>query len=368
MLPQLRLLVKDEPYALQKRVLTYFSTAALTSIVLAPADKLEKLIFDVSEAFPELLEYYCPALLLESVDLVSLPDSEGLPSGQKRLEYWVQEAIVQLEGIKKSRPFRYVESLIEFLRSDVAPNKKRRMLQRLSAARQGRYKLSVKEKAMFPGWVKNFWTCFDFEQVSAAFGLSLCEYLELAICPYCAVEEIGIYKAVSSRPDLDHFYPRSRFPYLAVSLYNLIPSGVVCNQKSKKNHPMLMHAHPHVQSMDDEALFLFDYLDNGSSILSLNIRLRSQSSPCKNNNIERFRLARIYEQSATLSAWFSSVFELKGVLAQLGMEFSDDDVKKLPFLKNELTKTSNLVVAQQFKVEAVNRIFDTSFQTLQQDV
>lgn len=32
-----------------------------------------------------------------------------------------------------------------------------------------------------------------------------------------------------SRPQMDHYYPRDLYPYLAVSLYNLVPCCAVCN-------------------------------------------------------------------------------------------------------------------------------------------
>ena len=34
-------------------------------------------------------------------------------------------------------------------------------------------------------------------------------------------------------PDLDHFYPKSKYPFLAVTLSNLIPSCLFCNQRAK---------------------------------------------------------------------------------------------------------------------------------------
>lgn len=55
--------------------------------------------------------------------------------------------------------------------------------------------------------------------------------LDVKVCPYCnRMYTTTLYGKKRIRPDFDHFYPQSRYPYLAVSLFNLIPSCNVCNK------------------------------------------------------------------------------------------------------------------------------------------
>lgn len=55
--------------------------------------------------------------------------------------------------------------------------------------------------------------------------------LNVKVCPYCnRMYTTTLYGKKRIRPDFDHFYPQSRYPYLAVSLFNLIPSCNVCNR------------------------------------------------------------------------------------------------------------------------------------------
>lgn len=66
------------------------------------------------------------------------------------------------------------------------------------------------------------------------------EQLDVRICPFCN----RIYTTTLSnggiRPAFDHFYPRSVYPYLAVSLFNLIPICDICNKsKSNKTVPLI---------------------------------------------------------------------------------------------------------------------------------
>ena len=56
------------------------------------------------------------------------------------------------------------------------------------------------------------------------------------VCPYCnRMYTTTLYGKNGVRPDFDHFYPQSIYPYLAVSLFNLIPSCNICN-KAKFNY------------------------------------------------------------------------------------------------------------------------------------
>lgn len=69
------------------------------------------------------------------------------------------------------------------------------------------------------------------------------EALALKACPYCNREEIQ-YQTITDEnglihnimdSELDHFYPKGRIPYLAVCLYNLVPSGRICNGGNGKH-------------------------------------------------------------------------------------------------------------------------------------
>lgn len=62
------------------------------------------------------------------------------------------------------------------------------------------------------------------------------------ICPYCYRSYINIIESSESddtekaiTPDLDHFFPKSRYPFLAVTLSNLVPSCLSCNQRAKND-------------------------------------------------------------------------------------------------------------------------------------
>jgi 5-methylcytosine-specific restriction endonuclease McrA len=76
----------------------------------------------------------------------------------------------------------------------------------------------------------------------------LCKNSRYTLCPYCHQNfAFTIIKDQRGfRPTLDHFYPKSLYPYLAISLYNLVPACQVCNSslKGEINFFYVRHLHP----------------------------------------------------------------------------------------------------------------------------
>lgn len=66
---------------------------------------------------------------------------------------------------------------------------------------------------------------------NTSIAYKLVENLGVKTCPYCNRNYISfVYtKKKKTRPQLDHFYPKAIYPFLACSFYNLIPSCSACN-------------------------------------------------------------------------------------------------------------------------------------------
>jgi hypothetical protein len=61
--------------------------------------------------------------------------------------------------------------------------------------------------------------------------------LLISSCYYCNIDFINTYNTRSEKKNkftLDHYFDKSTYPYLALSLYNLIPSCYACNSKLKR--------------------------------------------------------------------------------------------------------------------------------------
>ncbi len=89
--------------------------------------------------------------------------------------------------------------------------------------------------------------CFDYEWFSKQVGdwgaYALVQAYRLRICPYCQANHVNLHinrakgargaATFQMRPPLDHYLPKSVYPYLAVSLSNLVPSCAQCNSGVK---------------------------------------------------------------------------------------------------------------------------------------
>ena len=86
------------------------------------------------------------------------------------------------------------------------------------------------------------------------------------VCPYCncdmvyaiELENDGKGKKPVIKSAFDHFLPRWRYPFLALCLYNLIPSCYRCNSQFKQiNYRDATYTfHPYLDDVDDLAVFI----------------------------------------------------------------------------------------------------------------
>jgi len=82
-----------------------------------------------------------------------------------------------------------------------------------------RYDIFEKEYKNWGNRTKEY-SAYDFVQT-----------LDLKSCPYCNRNYTFtvVNKDGKMRPQIDHFYPKSKYPFLAMSFFNLIPSCPSCN-------------------------------------------------------------------------------------------------------------------------------------------
>ncbi len=91
-------------------------------------------------------------------------------------------------------------------------------------------------------------------------GFEFLKHLDVTICPYCNAETIFsaiIVKGknqVKIKSALDHYNLRSQYPYLGLSLYNLVPACTRCNTNIKgqsKDWDPNKYPHPYLENFHD---------------------------------------------------------------------------------------------------------------------
>lgn len=135
---------------------------------------------------------------------------------------------------------------------------------------------------------------FLYDKIRDNFGAKLQQENEIFLCPYCQRNYVNIIQknSLTIKPDLDHFYPKAKYPFLAATLDNLIPACQVCNSRLKKEIDFykIKHLHPLTSSEKIFSKLKFLYLGNkniyikGKSILSVE----------EQQYIKTFRIEEIY--------------------------------------------------------------------------
>lgn len=134
--------------------------------------------------------------------------------------------------------------------------------------------------------------------------LRLMEELNINTCHYCnrnytftIEKDPPIVGNKVIKPQFDHFYPKSKYPYLALSFYNLIPSCPTCN--FVKNQAEI-GMNPYQKGFDDDGC-KFGLKINGfaksdcKSWLDYEIKFKSTNREIE-KNIDVFGLKELYNE------------------------------------------------------------------------
>ncbi|MBU0923650.1 hypothetical protein KKG81_02085 [bacterium] len=247
----------------------------------------------------QIFETHIKSLTKKIQDKINSIDTSKL---SKNTLYCLNEIYINSELIIKA-DVQELKKIIEYFKSNFycsigyEENKQTELYITLS-------KIFIDDKT---GLYKNF-TNSDKKEHNA---YHLVQALNLKTCPYCNRSYISFVKndEKKTRPQLDHFYPKAIYPFLACSFYNLIPSCSACNHmksdddsyKDEKDGKLV---HPYNVKDSD---FTFSYTLNNLKITeifdtnkkdinfeyeeSIGISLNTKYS----QNNEYFQLQEIYQ-------------------------------------------------------------------------
>jgi hypothetical protein len=184
---------------------------------------------------------------------------------------------------------------------------------------------------------------------------SLCAKAKHTVCPYCQQAYAFTVKKARGgafRPTLDHYYPKGKYPYLALSLYNLVPSCYSCNSSLKTTKDFYRKKHLHPFSDAEAIEFAWDIksylkkMSSGKSDFQLKLIFDKNNTSAKNSANtfllkERFdghaRLLEVFAQA--VQGWNESPI-LNSHIAKNGFNFNFTEQHALGFdkanYKNEM--------------------------------
>jgi hypothetical protein len=181
------------------------------------------------------------------------------------------------------------------------------------------------------------------------------EDLGLDACPYCNRNFIKIIKVtnrkgvIESGPkgQLDHFFPRSLYPYLAICKYNLVPCCPTCNGTSgKHNKDTRAKGVVSPYELQNAEGLKFKMKVRGGEILNLEhcaqgifISVDTSLNPNMDNNEEIFHLKQIYQTHTDYAAemYIKKMMKengiylhaTKGMLKKHRINLTNDDVRRI---------------------------------------
>ncbi len=138
---------------------------------------------------------------------------------------------------------------------------------------------------------------------------TILEKLNVGVCPYCNRNYVDTFedkeedKKIRSNASLDHFLNKSTYPFLALSLYNFIPSCSVCNSRFKgyKNKEII---NPYFEEYGEDCKFKINF-KSAEEVIGINQNLEIKlniNESAKNdlktkisNSNKLFRIESIYQ-------------------------------------------------------------------------
>lgn len=130
--------------------------------------------------------------------------------------------------------------------------------------------------------------------------------LDIKVCPYCNRNYIFNFtkgKDLNATAQLDHFFDKKTYPFLAVSVYNLIPSCSTCNQRKSAKQEDIFY--PFLESFNDHVKFEYKGIKNKENSNNSNFfdedRILLELKPISEdekvkNHIEVFNLQNLYNE------------------------------------------------------------------------
>lgn len=113
----------------------------------------------------------------------------------------------------------------------------------------------------------------------------LADLLDQHTCLYCNrnyTRTIGNNKNKILRAEYDHFYSQSKYPLLALSFYNLLPTCSNCNKKKNDtNFSIDSHLHPYLMTDEDKK---FNFSFRKKNFIDNNVKVNISTSNLTSKN------------------------------------------------------------------------------------
>lgn len=162
----------------------------------------------------------------------------------------------------------------------------------------------------------------------------LAKKLDIPTCPYCnrmyTKTVMGKAGEKIIRPEFDHWFPKSEYPLLALSFYNLIPSCHICNSnvKGKTEFKLDTHFHPYNPSSNLKATFSYNHKSYDDYKIKINTK-----DDFSRDSVEAFQLENIYQAHEDE---VKDLIQIRQAYSDKYIEILNDSLKGVNLSKEEV--------------------------------
>lgn len=174
-------------------------------------------------------------------------------------------------------------------------------------------------------------------------GIWLAKQLNIKTCPYCNAQNTILtnkqFGKQIAKFQFDHFFPKSEYPYLSLSLYNLIPSCANCNiTKSSKQLNLDKHYHPYFMNLADLAKFRLKYIPDPSILTINNLKKQNLEIEFINKHRDPFGIVKAHNNLYHIDGVYNRHNDVAEDLLKFAIiytkELSDSHLKIKGLFKN----------------------------------
>lgn len=179
----------------------------------------------------------------------------------------------------------------------------------------------------------------------------------LKYCPYCNADMVYTLQLDEREPPyksaFDHFFPRSRYPFLALSLYNLLPACERCNSKFKRDKykEPLATFQPYLHDVDASTRFV---------LIGLTNEMRNRDSAKNTLSVHLLPKPGAPDKVQELLDNYQNLFHIDDVYSLL---YNDQALRffRMGTILNEayLKEVEKRFAAAGMHVDAIKLLFDT---------
>ncbi len=161
---------------------------------------------------------------------------------------------------------------------------------------------SANWQSQIPELIKDTYSNFSKYSQNKYCGVNLIANLQIKVCPYCNRSFIHNFKKdekIKRSSQTDHFFPKGsgKYPYLALSFFNLIPSCYSCNHA--KGESKIDLSPYEISSADDVLTFGWKPKDAAFNYPKGNVEITPNVKPeykeQMQSNVDVFGLKELYD-------------------------------------------------------------------------